>query len=121
MAFHGNRGGTRARGQASGRGRGAGRGGSHRGRGGIRRGRGKPIFDSARVAEQKQKYADMIEIRGTMLHELTVLGTQKTKRMNRSLMTVITGTKSPKKIHQVMKMTPMQLQQSDHITHFYKV
>ncbi len=67
MAFHGSRGGPRGRGSGFGssRGRGGasrGRGGASRGRGGprgrggFRGGRGKPVFDSARVAQQKEEY-----------------------------------------------------------------
>ncbi|KAG0652157.1 U3 small nucleolar RNA-associated 25 [Hyphodiscus hymeniophilus] len=61
MAFHGSRGGSRGRGSSSGgvRGRGRGRGGNTgaRGgsRGGFRDGRGKPIFDSARIAQKQQE------------------------------------------------------------------
>ncbi|TVY20352.1 U3 small nucleolar RNA-associated protein 25 [Lachnellula arida] len=67
MAFHGTRGGSRGRGSGSGapRGRGGARGGSRggarggprggaRGRGGFRGGK-RPIFDSARVAQQKER------------------------------------------------------------------
>lgn len=55
MAFHGNRGGSRGRSSRSGppRGRGGARGGN-RGRGGFRGGK-RPIFDSARVAQQKEE------------------------------------------------------------------
>ncbi|KAH6713106.1 U3 small nucleolar RNA-associated protein 25 [Leptodontidium sp. MPI-SDFR-AT-0119] len=74
MAFHGSRGSSRGRGSGSSgprggrggtssggfRGRGGSRGGpgsrgsSSRGRGGFRGGRGKPIFDSQRLAQQKE-------------------------------------------------------------------
>lgn len=69
MAFHGTRGSSRGRGASSGgfRGRGASRGGPRGGgRGGARgggrggssrgRGRGKPVFDSARLAQQKEGF-----------------------------------------------------------------
>ncbi|KAE8445312.1 rRNA-binding ribosome biosynthesis protein utp25 [Mollisiaceae sp. DMI_Dod_QoI] len=57
MAFHGSRGSSRGRGSGSGglRGRGGTRGRGIRGRGGFRGGRGKPIFDSARIAQQKEE------------------------------------------------------------------
>jgi hypothetical protein len=60
MAFHGDRGSPRGRGSISGgfRGRGgftSGSRGRGRGRGGLRGGRGKPIFDSARIVEKKEK------------------------------------------------------------------
>ncbi|KAL3424629.1 U3 small nucleolar RNA-associated protein 25 [Phlyctema vagabunda] len=64
MAFHGARGASRGRGSSSGssRGRGGGRGGAPggrgRGRGGFRGGRGKPIFDSARLAQQKDSESE---------------------------------------------------------------
>jgi len=60
MAFHGHRGSSRGQGSTSGgfRGRGgftSGSRGRGRGRGGLKGGRGKPIFDSARIAEKKDK------------------------------------------------------------------
>ncbi|KAF8864943.1 U3 small nucleolar RNA-associated protein 25 [Acephala macrosclerotiorum] len=66
MAFHGARGGARGRGSGSGGfkgrgGRGGARGSNSRGRGGFRGGRGKPIFDSARIAQQKKVEANESE------------------------------------------------------------
>ncbi|PMD44212.1 U3 small nucleolar RNA-associated protein 25 [Hyaloscypha variabilis F] len=61
MVFHGSRGGSRGRGNSRGGGRGASSSGSRgrgRGRGGFRGGRGKPVFDSARIAQQKESEAD---------------------------------------------------------------
>ena len=52
MAFHGSRGSLRSRGGGRGANMGASRG-RGRGRGGSRRGRGKPVFDSARIVQQK--------------------------------------------------------------------
>lgn len=63
MAYHRDRGGSQGRGSSSGGFRGRGRGGGPRGgnRGGFAsrgrgRGRGKPIYDSARLAQQKEEY-----------------------------------------------------------------
>lgn len=57
MAFHGGRGNSRGHGPSPGgfRGRGSVRGGARGGRGGNSRvrGRGKPVFDSARIAQKE--------------------------------------------------------------------
>lgn len=67
MAFHGSRGSSRgnSRGRGSSvrgsRGRGGARGGG-RGRGNFRGGRGKVVFDSARVAQEKEEYVFLCSI-----------------------------------------------------------
>ena len=55
MAFHGPRGGSSGRGGRGDSRGGAGARGRGRGRGGFRGGRGRPVFDSARLA-QKEAY-----------------------------------------------------------------